>query len=98
MECATSTLDTVIALLDILVPHAVKIYWSAKTKMEAVTRSALTFLVATAVHAKQGLLNLPQMEALVVILMSVEKGAMTAVRSVSTLLDHTTATVTVDLS
>ena len=83
MECATSTLDTVIALLDILVPHAVKvrhskntwhgilpdhqIYWSAKTKMEAVTRSALTFLVATAVHAKQGLLNLPQMEALVVV-------------------------------
>ena len=31
------------------------------------TRSALTFLVATAVHAKQCLLNLPQMEVLVVV-------------------------------
>ena len=30
--------------------------------------------------------------------MSVREGAMTAVRSVSTLLDHTTATVNVDLS
>ena len=32
------------------------------------------------------------------ILMSVRKGAISAVRSVSTLLDHTTATVSVDLS
>ena len=32
------------------------------------------------------------------ILMSAGKGAMTAVRSVSTLLDHTTATVSVALS
>ena len=35
--------------------------------METVVTSALTSPVATAVHAEQGLLNLPQIEPLVVV-------------------------------
>ena len=84
-----------------------------RTITEAVITSALTFPVATTVHANPGSLHLPQMEALAKVaydssytvvnpcmqtLMSAGVGAMTAVRSVSTLLDHTTATVSVAFS
>jgi hypothetical protein len=72
-----------------------KMYGSVKQTMEVVITSALTFLVATTVHAELGTTH---MEPLAETSMSAGMGAMTAVRSVSTLLDHTTATVSVAFS